>query len=67
MAKFLTITEAAKMMHVSRETIYVWIRENKIRVFRTPGGRYRVLEDDLLEEIMRPAPQAETSNSEGKE
>jgi excisionase family DNA binding protein len=43
-----TISEAAKRMHVSRQTIYTWIQEGRIRPLLTPGGRSRIPEDQLI-------------------
>ena len=54
MAELLTISEAAKRMHVSRQTIYTWIGEGKIRTVLTPGGRRRISEDQLV--VPYPAP-----------
>jgi excisionase family DNA binding protein len=62
MAELLKIPEAAKRMHVSRETIYAWIRDGKMKVFKTPGGRYRIPEDELI----IPAPQAQAVDPENK-
>ena len=59
MAELLTITEAAKKMHVSRETIYAWVRQGKVKPVRTPGGRYRIPEDQLI------IPIEEHTNSRG--
>ena len=44
----LTITEAAKRMGVSRQTIYTWIREGKVKPVWTPGGRPRVRANQLI-------------------
>ena len=44
----LTITEAAKRMGVSRQTIYTWIGEGKVRPVWTPGGRPRILPSQLI-------------------
>lgn len=43
----LTISEAASKMSVSRQSIYSWIRKGKIQPVRTPGGRYRIPEEQL--------------------
>jgi len=45
--ELLTITEAAEKMHVSRETIYAWIRSSKIKPVKTPGNRLRIPEEQL--------------------
>jgi len=47
-AELLTISEAAERMHVSRQTIYTWIRESKLKPVLTPGGRTRIPEDQLI-------------------
>lgn len=62
MSELLKIPEAAKKMHVSRETIYSWIRRGLIKPVRTPGGRYRIPEDQLI----RPVPESQRI-SRGKE
>jgi len=48
MDELLTITEAAKRIHVSRETIYAWIRQGKLRPVRIPSGRFRIPEEQLI-------------------
>lgn len=47
-SKFLTINKAAEMMCVSRQTIYAWINNGYIKPIRTPGGRIRIPEDQLI-------------------
>ena len=47
MDNLLTIIEAAKKMNVSRQTIYSWIKKGAINPIRTPGGRYRIPEEQL--------------------
>lgn len=51
MAELLTITEAAKRVKVSRETIYAWIRTGKLIPVRTPGGRLRIPENELIKPV----------------
>ncbi|MFC1986097.1 excisionase family DNA-binding protein [Chloroflexota bacterium] len=45
--ELLTITEAARRVGVSRETIYQWKKSGKIKAVKTPGGRYRIPEEQL--------------------
>ena len=45
---FLTVTQAAQKMGVSRQTIYSWINNEQIKTIRTPGGRLRIPEDQLM-------------------
>ncbi|OHB72101.1 MAG: hypothetical protein A2W23_08685 [Planctomycetes bacterium RBG_16_43_13] len=39
--------EVAKIIGVTRQTVYNWIQEGKIQVCRTPGGQYRVLRGEV--------------------
>src|SRR5258705_13853864 len=43
----VSLDHAAELLGVSRRTIYNWIRENRLRTVRTPGGSQRVLIDSL--------------------
>jgi len=42
-----TTFEAAKICHVTHHSIKNWIKQGLIRASRTPGGHYRILEEDL--------------------
>lgn len=53
-AELLTISEAAERMHVSRQTIYTWIQEGKVKPVLTPGGRHRIPEDQLIITKLEP-------------
>ena len=55
MTRFLTIKETAEMMRVSRQTIYGWINKGKLRPVKTPGGRFRIPEDQLIIAKLEPA------------
>jgi excisionase family DNA binding protein len=57
--ELLTIPEAAEKMHVSRESIYAWIRENKIKPVKTPGGRYRIPEEQLIKPALKAKEEAD--------
>lgn len=50
MAEYLTIAQTAKIFGVSRQTIYLWIRDGKLKVVRTPGGRIRIAEGQFFVE-----------------
>ena len=39
--------EIARMLHVSRITVYQWIVSGKLKAFRVPRGKYRVLKNDF--------------------
>ncbi len=47
-AELLTIIEAAERIRVSRQTIYAWIKEGRVKPVKTPGGRLRIPEDQLV-------------------
>jgi excisionase family DNA binding protein len=42
-----TTFEAARICHVTHHSIKNWIKQGLIRASRTPGGHYRILENDL--------------------
>ncbi|GMW02848.1 MAG: hypothetical protein AMXMBFR84_39840 [Candidatus Hydrogenedentota bacterium] len=44
-----TTFEAAKICHVTHHSIKNWIKQGLIKASRTPGGHYRILENDLDE------------------
>jgi excisionase family DNA binding protein len=49
---FLTVSETASRLRVSRKTVHDWIRDEKIRFIRLPGGGdYRIPEAPLLESL----------------
>jgi excisionase family DNA binding protein len=51
----LTIKQAAEKMHVSRQTVYAWIKNGKLRAIKTPGGRKRIPENLLISgELEKP-------------
>lgn len=47
--KPLTTGEVASYCHVSKESVINWIKEGKLRAYRTPGGHYRILKSILKE------------------
>jgi excisionase family DNA binding protein len=40
--KYLTTTEAARLLSVSADTVLKWVRAGKIQSYRTPGGHFRI-------------------------
>jgi excisionase family DNA binding protein len=44
-----TTFEAARICHVTHHSIKNWIKQGLIKASRTPGGHYRILEEDLNE------------------
>lgn len=61
MAELLTISEAAQRMHVSRQTIYTWIHEGKVKTVLTPGARTRIPEDQLIIRKWEPTEEVDTN------
>jgi excisionase family DNA binding protein len=45
--KAYTTFEAARICHVTHHSIKNWIKQGLIKASRTPGGHYRILEEDL--------------------
>lgn len=60
-AELLTISEAAERMHVSRQTIYTWIHEGRVKPVLTPGGRTRIPEDQLIIKKWEPIQEVVTN------
>ncbi len=50
----LTVKQVASMMHVTEETIRIWIRTKRLRAHR-PGGRKLVILHSDVEALMKPA------------
>jgi excisionase family DNA binding protein len=46
-SKAYTTFEAARICHVTHHSIKNWIKQGLIKASRTPGGHYRILEEDL--------------------
>ncbi len=47
--KPLTTGDVARICQVSQATILNWIRHRGLSAYTTPGGHYRVRQDDLQE------------------
>lgn len=57
-----SIPKAAKHCSISRVTLWRWVRSGKLKAFLTPGGQYRIREEDLeffISEKMEHLSQAE--------
>jgi excisionase family DNA binding protein len=48
MGKTLSITEVAKHFYVDYQTVWRWVKYGKLPAFKTPGGQWRVREEDVL-------------------
>jgi excisionase family DNA binding protein len=49
--KFLTTAQAARILNMSVSTIKKLIFQGRLKVLKTPGGHYRILENDLFGEV----------------
>lgn len=45
---FLSVPEAAKLCGVSRNTVYTWVRNNKLSAYQTPGRTNLIRPSDLV-------------------
>lgn len=43
----LRVSEAARLLSLSRPTLTRWIRDGRIRCERTPGGHYRIPQGEI--------------------
>jgi len=48
MEKFYTLSEAAKILSVTTQTIRAWDKNGKIKTIRTPGNQRRLPESEIL-------------------
>jgi len=46
--KFLSVPEAAKICGVSRNTVYMWVRQGKLGAYQTPGRTNLIRPSDLV-------------------
>ena len=46
---FLTTGKIAKLLHVSRMTVYYWIKHKRLKAVRVHQGKYRVSKKDFAE------------------
>jgi len=52
-SKLLTTGEVARYCDVSTNAVKKWIRNGRLRAFRTPGGHFRVESEDFREFLIR--------------
>ena len=52
--EFYTVSEAAKMLDVSRTTIWRWINEGRLGAYRVGGRTIRIRRQDV-QKMLRPA------------
>jgi excisionase family DNA binding protein len=61
LGRSISLEHAARILGVSRRTIYNRIREGRLQTIRTMGGSQRVLLDDTLRQLSQTVPSAESS------
>lgn len=45
--KPLSTGEIARLLHVTRVTVFTWIRTGKLKAYRVPGGHYRIVRPEF--------------------
>lgn len=53
MIRYLTIKQAAKLLHVTPLTLRNWDKKGLLRAYRHPINNYRIYRLDQIEEILR--------------
>lgn len=53
MEKYITIKQAAKLLHVTPTTLRNWDRSGKLRAYRHPANQYRLYRLDQIELLLR--------------
>lgn len=53
MAKYFTTFEASRLLGVSLPTIVNWVKANRLKAHKTPGGHRRISRDDLLKFLQK--------------
>lgn len=52
MQMLLTLDEVAKELRISRRTLYLWIKQGRIKAIKLPNGKLRI-ESSELERVLR--------------
>lgn len=47
--RFLTVPEAARLCGVSRNTVYLWVKNGRLKAYQTPGRTNLIRPRDLLD------------------
>jgi excisionase family DNA binding protein len=46
--KLYKMKEAALLLNVSRQTLWAWIKEEKIKAVKLPSGQYRIPDSEIV-------------------
>ena len=52
MQKLLTLDEVANELRISRRTLYLWIKQDRIKAIKLPNGKFRI-ESSELERVLK--------------
>ena len=52
MQKLLTLDEVAKELRISRRTLYLWIKQDRIKAIKLPNNKLRI-ESSELERVLK--------------
>ena len=52
MQRLLTLDEVAKELRISRRTLYLWIKQGRIKAIKLPNGKLRI-ESTELERVLK--------------
>jgi excisionase family DNA binding protein len=52
MQRLLTLEEVAKELRINKRTLYLWIKQNRIKAARLPNGQLRIASSEL-ERVLR--------------
>jgi len=52
MQRLLTVNEVAKELRISARTLYLWIKQGRIKAIKLPSGKLRI-ESSELERILK--------------
>ncbi len=47
--EFFTTGEIARLLNITRISVYRWVKSGKLKAYRVPKGRYRILRKDFIE------------------
>ncbi len=53
MAKYFTTFEASRLLGVSLPTIVNWVKANRLKAHKTPGGHRRIARTDLIDFLQK--------------
>ena len=52
MQRLLTLDEVAKELRIGRRTLYLWIKQDRIKAIKLPNGKLRI-ESSELERVLK--------------